>query len=471
MTVSLRRPLIAGTVAAVSAGAVAVMPAGHPERLAQAFATSTSQVSLAAWTNPVDQLLGSLELGQNYLFGAYFAGGDAPTPGAGVANWPFAGFSETGGDLLNYLLSTQTALGNYSYVGTLPNNTANAAPISQQLQINWFDYINIGLSGLIGAGAAIATGVWEYPAELIAAAELALSGNIEAALGVLVAAVVVPATAAAASLAGAGIYIAENVIARLGAVIEGLPQILTSFVGTAVGGATIVATQSIDLATTWLANLASLDFEGAWDTAIKGLLGPSGLPGTVLNLLTGAGIQTGPITTPEDIPGNFVPSLRTSLLGALWTTATALSTSAPLSAEARSSPTPFLRSPSAPPSSDSCDASAVRAEVAAALKRKPSSRRPPSRRPPPRRWRWPARAPLSPRLRAVPLRAERRRPVRRPTPATPRRATPPPRRPPRQAAAPRRRAARMRRPRSGRSRARGPSAPLRRADRGVRRVG
>lgn len=340
MTVSLRRPLIAGTVAAVSAGAVAVMPAGHPERLAQALATSTSQVSLAAWTNPVDQLLGSLELGQNYLFGAYFNGGDAPTPGAGIANWPFGGFDQTGGDLLNYLLYTQTALGNYSYVGTLPNNTANAAPISQQLQINWFDYINIGLSGLIGAGAAIATGVWEYPAELIAAAELALSGNIEAALGVLVAAVVVPATAAAASLAGAGIYIAENVIARLGAVIEGLPQILTSFVGTAVGGATILATQSIDLATTWLANLASLDFEGAWNTAIKGLLGPSGLPGTVLNLLTGAGIQTGPITTPEDIPGNFVPSFRTSLLGALWTTATALSTSAPLSAEARSAAAP-----------------------------------------------------------------------------------------------------------------------------------
>jgi len=127
MTVSLRRPLIAGTVAAVSAGAVAVMPAGHPERLAQALATSTSQVSLAAWTNPVDQLLGSLELGQNYLFGAYFNGGDAPTPGAGIANWPFGGFDQTGGDLLNYLLYTQTALGNYSYVGTLPNNTANAA--------------------------------------------------------------------------------------------------------------------------------------------------------------------------------------------------------------------------------------------------------------------------------------------------------------------------------------------------------
>ena len=326
MTVSLRRPLVAGTVAAVSATAVAVMPVVTPERLAQALGTSTSQVSLAAWHNPIEQLLGSLEVGQNYLFGAYFAGGDAPTPGAGVANWPFAGFGQTGGDLLNYLLHTQDSLGYYGYVGTLPNNTLNAAPISRQLQINWFDYINIGLDGLIGAGAAISAGVWNYPAELFAAAELALQGDLEAALAVLVDAVVLPATAAVASLVGAGVYIAENVVARLGAVIAGLPRILTSFVGTAVGGATILATQSIDLATSWLANVASLDLEGAWNTAIDGLLGPSGLPGTVLNLLTGAGIQTGPITGPQDVAGNFVPSVRTSLLGALWTTASALAT-------------------------------------------------------------------------------------------------------------------------------------------------
>ena len=80
MTVSLRRPLVAGTVAAVSATAVAVMPAVTPERLAQALATSTSQVSLAAWHNPFEQILGSLEIGQNYLFGAYYNGADAPTP-------------------------------------------------------------------------------------------------------------------------------------------------------------------------------------------------------------------------------------------------------------------------------------------------------------------------------------------------------------------------------------------------------
>lgn len=87
MTVSLRRPLVAGTVAAVSATAVAVMPAVTPERLAQALATSTSQVSLAAWHNPFEQILGSLEIGQNYLFGAYYNGADAPTLRRPVPAW------------------------------------------------------------------------------------------------------------------------------------------------------------------------------------------------------------------------------------------------------------------------------------------------------------------------------------------------------------------------------------------------
>lgn len=349
MTVSLRRPLIAGTVAAVSAGAVAVMPAGNPDRLAQALTLSGSDVSLAAWHNPINQLLGSLQVGQDYLFGAYYD--------SGVVNWPYAGFDQTGGELLNELLFTQPALGYYSYVGTLPDNTANAAPIQRQLQINWFDYINIGLSGLIGAGAAISTGVWDYPAALISAAELALQGDIAGAFTVLVDAVVVPATAVAESLVGAGVYIAENVLARLGAVLESLPQIITSFVGTAVGGATILATRSIDLATTWLGELASLNLEGAWNTAIDGLLGPSGLPGTVLNLLIGAGIQTGPITVPDDIPANFVPSLRTSVLGGIWTTADALATTPPASAEARSA---------SPAAAEAVEVAAPRAAVAEA---------------------------------------------------------------------------------------------------------
>ena len=46
-----------------------------------------------------------------------------------------------------------------------------------------------------------------------------------------------------------------------------------------------------------------------------------------LNLTTGAGVQTGPILNPEtDVPGNFVPSWRTSFQAAVWSIADALQT-------------------------------------------------------------------------------------------------------------------------------------------------
>ncbi len=42
-------------------------------------------------------------------------------------------------------------------------------------------------------------------------------------------------------------------------------------------------------------------------------MGPSGVPGTLLNLSIGAGVQTGPIVTPDaaGVAAVFVPSTRT----------------------------------------------------------------------------------------------------------------------------------------------------------------
>lgn len=338
MIVSLRLPLIAGTVAAVSAGAVAVAPAGHPERLAQALAAPFSApVALTSLANPFDQLLGTLDVAQNYLFGSFYNGGDAPTPGAGEANWTLAGFDQAGGDVLNFLLAQEKPLGFNNFVGNVPNTVANASPIVQQLQINLSGYLNTGLTGLIGAGAAVSTGVWEYPAALISAAELALQGEITQAIGVLVDAVVVPATAAAGSLIAAGAEIGGAVIARLGAVIAAVPQIVTTFAGWALGGTALLAERTAGIATTWFSQLAALDLEGAWNTAVEGLLGPSGLPGLALNLAMGAGVQTGPILNPvTDIAGNFVPSLRTGVNGAVWSVQDAMTAIAPPVAQARS---------------------------------------------------------------------------------------------------------------------------------------
>lgn len=326
MVVSLRSHLIAGTVAAVGAGAVALAPvAATGQYLPAVGVGSAAQIGLVAWSNPFEQLIATAEMAQNYLFATYYNGGDVPTPGAGEANWTAAGLDQTGGDVLNYLLYNEIALGYYSSVGLLPQGVINAGPVFQQLQINLFEYINIGLSGLNGALNAISSGVWNYPAALATAAELALQGQIPQAIAVLGDAIITPIVTATESLFSAGVEIATSFVTKLVAVVTSLPQIIATFAGTAAGGAVYLAQKTLSIATNWIGSLASFDLEGAWNVAVDGLLGPIGIPGAVLNLTTGAGVQTGPILNPEtDIIGNFVPSVRTSYQAGLWTIAEAL---------------------------------------------------------------------------------------------------------------------------------------------------
>ena len=364
---TFRAPLTAGTVATIAAAALITAPADNSGRLLAALgAPSNAQVSLSAWQNPIVALLDSGELAENYVFGSYYDGGDAPTPGAGEANWPYAGFDQTGGDLLNYLLYNTPELGDYFYVGFLENLVAEAyLPAVQQLQLNVVDYISVVFSGLNLAARELATGVWDLPAAALDAVELAVAGQFSEALTVISDAIISPIVAAGQSVLDVGNYVLSNVAARASAVIAALPQILTTFAGSVIGGVPIVAQQAIAIVTGVVSSLSTLNFEGAWNTAVDGLLGPSGIQGTLLNLITGAGIQTGPIVDPEtDIPTNFVPSFRTAaqaaqrtLAGALETKPATTASSAPAArAAARlGNPTP---TPSAALSGDAATAAA-----------------------------------------------------------------------------------------------------------------
>jgi len=327
MIQAFRTPLAATAVAVIGAAAVITAPLDNVARLRAVLAVpSSAQVALAAWQNPIVALLDSGEMAENYVFGGYYNGGDAPTLGAGEKNWPSAGFDQTGGDLLNYLLTQRAELGNYFDVGFLPNFAAEAyLPAVQQLQINVEDYISVVLSGLNLGARELATGVWDLPSAVINAVQLAVQGQFSEALTVIGDAVIAPVVAAGESVIAAATYVLSNVVARAGAVIAALPQILTTFAGWAVGSASILAQQTAAIITGVVSSLSTLNVEGAWNTAVDGLLGPSGIPGTLLNLITGAGEQTGPIINPAtDIPANFVPSFRTSLQAAQWTVRGAL---------------------------------------------------------------------------------------------------------------------------------------------------
>ena len=329
MLETFRAPLTAGTVAAFAAAALIAAPADNSDRLLAALrAPSNAEVALTAWQNPIVALLDSGELAENYVFGRYYDGVLGPKPGAGEVNWPYAGFDQPGGDLLNFLLSTLPELGNYFYVGFLPNFTAEAyLPAVQQFQLNVEDYVSVVLSGLNLAARELATGVWDLPAAALDAVQLAVAGQFPEALTVISDAIISPIVAAGQIVLDAGSYVLSNVAAKASAVIAALPQILTTFAGSVIGGVPIVTQQAIAVVTDVVASLSTLNFEGAWNAAVDGLLGPSGIPGTLLNLTTGAGIQTGPVVDPEtDIPTNFVPSFRTAVQAAQWTIRGALQT-------------------------------------------------------------------------------------------------------------------------------------------------
>jgi hypothetical protein len=325
--ISLRSHLIAGTAAVIGAGSVAVAGVHQPLPALPASAT----VALAAFNNPIEQLLGTLEVGQNYLLGTYYEGSDSPlTPGAGEFNWPFAGMDQVGGDVLNYALYNEIALGNYYSVGLLPQLTNQANPIIRQLTTNLFTYLNAGLSGVIDSVAAASAGVWDFPAAAVDAFELALNGQINEAITVLTDAVVTPIVEAGGALFDTAAFVVTDFLAKTVAVLEVIPVNLALFAGAAFGGAAVLAERSVQIATAWVDSLAAGEWEGAWNVAVDGLLGPSGLPGTALNLTIGAGVQTGAIVDPQtDIAENFVPSFRTATQATIWNTQNALTATVP----------------------------------------------------------------------------------------------------------------------------------------------
>ncbi len=334
------RPFTAGAIAVIGAAAVITAPPDTAPRTHDALgARSTAEVALTAWQNPFVALLDSGEMAENYVFGGYYNGAEGPTPGAGEANWPSAGFDQTGGEVLNFLLTQQPALGNYFYVGFLENFAAGAyLPALQQWQINVADNISVVLSGLNRAARDLATGQWAEAGETVR----------EAFATVL-----------------------ANVAARTEALVAALPQILKTFAGAVIGGTQFLAAKTAAVVKEVVARLSTGNLEGAWNAAVDGTLGPSGITGALLNLNTGAGVQTGPILNPaSDIPTNFVPSMRTAVQAAQWTLRGALeakpTVAAPPPAAAAIGETPTAAT-AAPETLDVPDAADAAPDTVAAL--------------------------------------------------------------------------------------------------------
>jgi hypothetical protein len=284
---------------------------------------------LAAFTSPLAALFATLDVANNYLL-------DSASNIFFAASWPGANFGITFGTpftdppnlpLLPEFLA-QPALGGYSSVGVVSQFIDDGLPIISQLGYNGLDYLNLTGNALFVSGAELTQSLWT-------AAGLVLQGNIPAALSTISTAI----TDAGQLLLATGGYVLNNVIARATAVVGTLVGSLGTFLGATVLQAGLVANVATTVITNTVTALSLGNIEAAWNYAVDGLLGPgtngnNSIPGTLLNLSIGGGVQYAPIASPDaaGIEAAYAPSTRTLVQGLVKGITADLQVSAPAAA-------------------------------------------------------------------------------------------------------------------------------------------
>lgn len=297
MQISLRSQMIAGTTAIVGASAIALNPVVAQHDMLPNVHVAPG-ITMAALQNPLSALIATTQLAASYLVS------DASPQIA--ANWPYSNFGTTFGPppgnipgfIPGFVLPTDAA-GGYTAVGVVPQIINDGLPILSQLGLNARDYINSTLNALVQAGLDI------------------LSLQIADAASVLL---------------QAGTYVFQGVVTRgsavLNSVVGEVPQLATL----AVAHAAVLLGTTRNIITSFTTALGNGDIEGAYNAIVDGFLAPSGLPGTMLNLTTGAGLQVAPIPFPPDpavIATSFVPSWRTAIQAGVKLIASDLATPNP----------------------------------------------------------------------------------------------------------------------------------------------
>jgi hypothetical protein len=278
MQISLRSQMIAGTAAIVGASAIAMTPviAQHEMLPNIQLPSASAAVTLAGFDSPLTELIKSL-------------------------------------GLVNKYINDTTPIGppNTTY-GLLPEIITDALPIIRQLGLNGSDYIYQSVKGLGTSAGLVSEGVWN-------AAGQALSGNFQAAITTLTTAIQL----AGQNALTAGQYVLTGVTTRLQAVINGLSPLLSTLVTSTVNQLTVLVGLPIKIAQDTFTALTGGNFQLAWNTAVDGLLGPTGIPGVVSSLTIGLGLPPS-----VQFPAG-VPSVRTEISTLVKTVKAGLATANP----------------------------------------------------------------------------------------------------------------------------------------------
>ena len=273
MQLSLRSQLIAG-VAALSATAVTVAPIAQPDLLASPQQVAAA-IQLSAFANPVTELLGTLALTSEFIFW------QDSLPSPSDLFWPDSFYNSD--------FTFVYAPINY---GLLPDalNQFSSGALSAVLT-NLSGYIDTTVYGATGVAIGVSDAVFNTPFALITAAQLALAGQVDAAIAELQAQILAPLQDGIATGVQAGTYILNNVVANATTLLtDTLPRLVSGLVDATVEGTTLLVQTAIGVATDVVSNLASANIEGAWNAAVNGLLDPgTGLLGAVVALTVGVG--------------------------------------------------------------------------------------------------------------------------------------------------------------------------------------
>jgi hypothetical protein len=292
MNVSLRSQMTAG-VAALGAAVVAVAPITQPDLLPSVQRVAAS-VELSAFSNPVIAISDTVFFAIGSLLDQDFLADDIV--------WPETFY---GNEFLYAPLN----------FGLLPDlvNQFSLGPLSGLVN-NLSGYAFAGAYSALALVDGVAGSAFNAPFAVVDAVQELIAGDPAAALQTLVTGIVEPLQFAVEdALFGVG-YIVDNIIENIQIVTTStLPFVVSGLVGAVVDNLTYIATSLADTATSFVANLAALDIEGAWNDVVDGVLGPFGTLGQISDLTIGVGLG-------EEIEGEFVltnPSIRSVLTSEL----------------------------------------------------------------------------------------------------------------------------------------------------------
>lgn len=289
MEISLRSHLAAG-IAVAGAAAIAVTPIIHPDALPSVQRVS-ADIALAAvpLANPITELGNTLGL----LGGDLFATNVVELVSLASDSGQIPVYTNLG--VIPQLLNGFIA-GQYYLTGL---------PLLQAVGTNLSGYAEYGVQALQSLTSAVGGVTFGIPLTAFQVIDGLITGNPVNIAEAIQTNLITPVTDAVSNIVGLTSTVLSNVIANLTTVVQALPGVVIGTAQTVISGITVVATQLVNVVTQTLSSITNP--AQAWNTLVDGLVGPSGVLGSLVNLSVGTGVLTS--TGP-------VPSLRQTLTAA-----------------------------------------------------------------------------------------------------------------------------------------------------------